>query len=45
MGAIAILLSRAAPPNPDVARRMLAASPHRGDRVEVETLGQVVMGV
>jgi len=45
MGAVAILLSRAGPPDPDSARRMLAAAPHRGDRAEVQALGKVVMGV
>lgn len=45
MGAIAILLSRAGPPDPEVLSRMLAAAPHRGTQQEVEVLGQVAMAV
>jgi asparagine synthase (glutamine-hydrolysing) len=43
MGAIAVLLSRAGPPDPETARQMLAAAPHRGDREAVEVIGQVVL--
>lgn len=45
MGAVALHLSRAGPPDVEVTRRMLAAAPHRGDERNVETLGQVVLGV
>lgn len=43
MGAIAIVLSRAGPPDPDIARRMLGAAPHRGDRQAVEVMGRVAL--
>ena len=45
MGAIAILLSRAGPPDPETARRMLGVVPHRGDRQTVKVIGQVALAV
>ncbi len=45
MGAIAILLSRTGPPDPETVRQMLDAAPHRGDRQAVDVIGQVVLAV
>ena len=45
MGAVAVLLSRAGPPEPATVRRMLDAAPHRGDDQVLERLGRVVLGV
>lgn len=43
MGAIAIHKSRHGPGDPDVATRMLAAAPHRGDHHRVERSGTVCL--
>lgn len=45
MGAIAVHLSRAGPPDPAVAGRMLEAAPHRGERRTVEVLDRAAAAV
>lgn len=45
MGAIAVHLSRSAPPEPETVRRMLGAAPHRGDALETARLGGTVLGI
>ena len=39
------ILGRSAPADPTLARRMLAAAPHRGSRVTLRTLGHCILGV
>ena len=39
------MLGRSAPPDPGLARRMLAAAPHRGSCVMLRALGNCVLGV
>lgn len=45
MGAIAAVIDTAAVPRPGVVRDMLAASPHRGTRVELAQVGAACLGV
>lgn len=42
---MALLLSRAGPPSRESLKQMLGAAPHRGACHEIETLGQVGVGV
>jgi asparagine synthase (glutamine-hydrolysing) len=44
MGSIVAVLSRSAPADPSVARRMLAASPHRGADLVLRTCGSALIG-
>src|SRR2546427_3851963 len=39
------MLGRSAPPDPALARQMLAAAPHRGSCVTLRVLGNCVLGV
>lgn len=39
------ILGKDAPPDEALARRMLAAAPHRGERITLRTLGNCVLGV
>src|SRR6266542_3909945 len=45
MGSIAAILSRSGPPDAGAARRMLAASPHRGCVFDLRTCRDVILGV
>jgi asparagine synthase (glutamine-hydrolysing) len=45
MGSLAIVVSPSEPPDPDVARRALDASPHRGGEQELVICGDVILGV
>jgi asparagine synthase (glutamine-hydrolysing) len=45
MGALAILLSRDGAADPEAARRMLSAAPHRGDDCVIERTGGVTLAV
>jgi asparagine synthase (glutamine-hydrolysing) len=45
VGALAVVYSRAAPPDASVAERMLRAAPHRGPELSVRVRGSAVLGV
>jgi len=45
MGSIVAILSRSAPPDPNTARRMFAASPHRGSDVSLRACGNALLGI
>lgn len=45
MGSIVAVLSRSAPPSPELAQRMLGAAPHRGSETAVRICGQSVLGI
>lgn len=45
MGALAVAFPHSSAPDPDVARRMLRAAPHRGSEIEVHVCGRAVFGL
>ena len=45
MGSIVAILSRSAPLDTEVARRMFAASPHRGNNISLRACGNALLGI
>jgi asparagine synthase (glutamine-hydrolysing) len=45
VGSLAVVLPRSSPLDPEVAKRMLAAAPHRGSEVDVRVCGRATLAV